>query len=96
MGFHRTPLWRGDAIWMPVHPPLAGPPAQVAAGVRAYTERRAALWLPVVLDLASLDPAGLRDVAAALTGVARPWEEFLAAARAARAGADAFSSPGAG
>jgi hypothetical protein len=89
MGFHRTPLWRGDAVWMPVHPPLAGPAAQVADAVRAFTRREAALWLPVVLDLADLAPAGLRDVAAALTGLARPWDEFLAAARAARASADA-------
>ncbi len=57
--------------------------------MRAYTRRQAALWLPVILDLARLDPAGLRDVAAALTGLARPWDEFLAAARAARASADA-------
>jgi hypothetical protein len=42
-----------------------------------------------VLELADLDPASLRDVAAALTGLARPWEEFLAAARAASASADA-------
>ncbi len=90
MGFHRTPLWRGDAVWMPVHPPLAGAPSQVAEAVRALTRREAALWLPVVLGLADLDPAGLRDVAAALTGLARPWDEFLAAARAARASADAM------
>ncbi len=89
MGFHRTPLWRADAVWMPAHPPLAGPPAGVASAVRAYTQRQAALWLPVVLELAELTPAGLRDVAAALTGLARPWDEFLAAARAARASADA-------
>lgn len=89
MGFHRTPLWRGDAVWMPAHPPLTGPPGQVAQAVRAYTEREAALWLPVVLELAELTPAGLRDVAAALTGLGRPWDEFLAAARAARASADA-------
>ena len=91
MGFHRTPLWRGDAVWMPVHPPLAGPPSQVADAVRALTRREAALWLPLVLDLGELDPAGLRDVAAALTGLARPWDEFLAAARAARASADAMA-----
>lgn len=91
MGFHRTPLWRGDAVWMPAHPPLAGAAAAVARGVRALTERKAALWVPVVLELAELDPSGLRDVAAALTGLARPWDEFLAAARAARASADAAS-----
>ena len=91
MGFHRTPLWRGDAVWMPVHPPLAGPPSQVADAARALTRRQAALWLPVVLGLGDLDPSGLRDVAAALTGLARPWEEFLAAARAARASADAMA-----
>jgi hypothetical protein len=91
MGFHRTPLWRGDAVWMPVHPPLAGPPSQVADAARALTRRQAALWLPVVLGLADLDPSGLRDVAAALTGLARPWDEFLAAARAARASADAMA-----
>jgi hypothetical protein len=75
---------------MPVYAPLAGAPGVVAAGVRAYAARDAALWLPVVLELADLEPASLRDVAAALTGLARPWDEFLAAARAARAAADAM------
>jgi hypothetical protein len=63
----------------------------VADAARALTRRQAALWLPVVLGLADLDPSGLRDVAAALTGLARPWDEFLAAARAARASADAMA-----
>ncbi len=91
MGFHRTPLWRGDAVWVPAHPPLTGPADAVADAVRAYTRRQAALWLPVVLELGDLTPANLRDVAAALTGLARPWDEFLAAARAARASADAMA-----
>jgi hypothetical protein len=89
MGFHRTPLWRGDAVWMPAYRPLAGPAGEVARALRELADRGAALWLPAVLELADLDPASLRDVAAALTGLARPWEEFLAAARAASASADA-------
>jgi diadenosine tetraphosphate (Ap4A) HIT family hydrolase len=91
MGFHRTPLWRGDAVWMPTYAPLAGPPGEVARGLRSLAAREAALWLPAVLELADLDEDALRDVAEALTGLARPWDEFLAAARAARASADARS-----
>lgn len=86
MGFHGTPLWRGDAVWLPAHPPLAGRPSGVAAAVTDLAEEQAALWMPAVVELAALatDPAATARLAAALAGNARPWDEFLAAVRASR------------
>lgn len=82
VGFHRTPLWRGDAVYLPAYPPLHGRAADVIAGVRTLTAARTAVWAPVVVDWRAEELRGFDDLvrlAEALTGLARPWDEFLAA-----------------
>ncbi len=82
LGFQRTPLWRGDAVYLPSYPPFHGPAAEIAAAASELTRRRAALWTPVVVRWGAEADAGwdaLEDLATALSGLARPWDEFLAA-----------------
>jgi hypothetical protein len=82
LGFHRTPLWRGDAVYMPAYPPFYGRASEVLDGVLELARLRAALWTPVVLHWGWEADEGwgaLEELAAALAGIARPWDEFLAA-----------------
>jgi hypothetical protein len=89
MGFHATPLWRGNAVYAPAYPPLHGPAAGVRDAVARLEERRAALWVPAAIDWAAEDgdPSGLHALCAQLRGLARGWDEFLAAVRASGASA---------
>lgn len=86
LGFHRAPLWRGEAVWLAAHPPLAGDVAAIGETVARLAADGAALWVPVEIGLEQLagDLGQARALAAALAGVARPWDEFLAAVRASR------------
>jgi hypothetical protein len=89
MGFHQTPSWRGDAVWMPAYAPLHGSPAEVLPAVRELVERQTSLWIPVALhwDQALADGGhALRELCAVLAAdeLARSWEDFLLAAGASR------------
>lgn len=86
LGFHRAPMWRGEAVWLPATPPLTGDPDAVLDAVAELAAQQAPLWVPVVLDAGALAAdAGLTGrVATALAGLAREWDEFLAAVRASR------------
>ncbi len=76
-GWHPTPLWRGDAVYLPAY----APPSDLAAAVRRLAEQQAALWVPAVIA-ADLDLDDLVALCVQLRGLARPWDEFLAAVRA--------------
>lgn len=97
MGFHQTPSWRGDAVWMPAYAPLHGSPAEVLPAVRELVAEQTSLWIPVVLrwDQAMEDGGrALRELCAVLAAdeLARSWEDFLLAAGASRQLALAFSA----
>lgn len=82
LGFHRSPLWRGEAVYLPSYAPLHGRARDVLPAVRRMAEEGVALWLPVVLDWsAELEEGGeaLEELAGELAGLAQPWEAFLAA-----------------
>jgi Uncharacterized protein conserved in bacteria (DUF2334) len=84
VGYHRTPLWRGDAIYMPAYEPFYGRAAMVAEAVDRAVEARLALWIPVVLHLsweADSDWAELERLATKLAGHARRWDELAQAGR---------------
>jgi uncharacterized protein DUF2334 len=86
LGYHRTPLWRGEAIYMPAYEPFYGRAAQVAEAVDRAIAAQAALWIPIVLHLsweADGDLSDLRRLAAKLTDHARPWVELARTARPA-------------
>jgi uncharacterized protein DUF2334 len=87
LGFHRTPLWRGDAVYMPAYTPLYGRAGEVEGGAAEMIERQAALWSPVVLHWGweSRDGWGaLERLAKRLRGFAVAWEGFLEAVRGTR------------
>jgi len=89
MGFHRTPSWRGDAVWLPAYPPLHGTATEVLSAVRGLVADGTGLWIPVVLrwdrELEGQWRA-LRELCALLAHdeLARSWEDFLLAVRASR------------
>ena len=81
-GFHRTPLWRGPAIYMPAYAPFYGKSRAVAAAAERAIRARVALWIPVVLHWsweAEGDWADLERLARRLAGYARGWDELTAA-----------------
>lgn len=86
-GFHDTPLWRGQAVWMPAYAPFDGPADGVLDGARRLADAGAAVWVPVVLHTAEEAQAGwesLRRFAREAARWAVPWEGFLDAVRASR------------
>ena len=81
-GFHRTPLWRGGAVYMPSYAPFYGRAAGVAAAVDRAVAARPGVWIPVVLHWSWEADQGfgeLQRLARKLAGHARPWDELLAA-----------------
>ena len=80
-GFHRTPLWRGSAIYMPAYAPFYGASDVVAAGVDRARAAQVAVPVPVVLHWsweAGGDWGHLERLAAKLAPYARKWDELLA------------------
>lgn len=82
MGWHPGPLWRGEAVHLPVHEPFWGGALGMVDPIARIAQERPALWIPVALDWSVETPEDLRTVAGALRGLAHPWDEFLAAVRA--------------
>jgi uncharacterized protein DUF2334 len=84
LGFQPTPVWHGDAVYLPSYPPLYGTAEEAATGVEWLREREAALWAPVTLHWGMEmrdDFAGLQRLCRLLQGLAVDWSEFLAAVR---------------
>lgn len=87
LGFHRTPLFRGNAVYLPAYAPLYGTAAQVLPAVEALEEAGAALWLPVVLHWGWEADAGwedLRRLADRIAPLAADWADFHAAVAESR------------
>jgi hypothetical protein len=80
-GFHRTPLWLGEAIYMPAYPPFYGRAFEIAAAVERCIGAQVALPVPIVLHWSweSGDWSDLQRLVRLLTGYARPWDELLSA-----------------
>src|SRR6476646_9727723 len=49
LGWQPTPVWQGEAVYLPSYFPLYGTSAEAAAGVRALVEQEAKLCAPVIL-----------------------------------------------
>jgi hypothetical protein len=83
LGFPPTPVWRGDAVYLPSYPPLYARSAQVEAGLRRLEADEAALWAPITLHWGwelEDDFAGLRRLCDLLAaGHNGGWGEFLGA-----------------
>jgi hypothetical protein len=84
LGYHRTPLWRGEAVYMPAYEPFYGRSAAVAEAVERAIAAQVAVWIPLVLHLsweADSDWGDLRALARTLSGHAWAWDEFARTAR---------------
>ena len=84
VGYHRTPLSREGAIYLPAYAPFYGRAAEMTQAVERLLAERPAVWLPLVLHWgweADEDLVALRGLAEALAPVASDWKELLAAAR---------------
>lgn len=87
LGFQRTPVWLGGAVYLPSYPPLYGRAGEVLRALERLVERNAALWTPVTLHWSWEAEDGweaLRRLASMLSGCAVPWKRFLAAVDASR------------
>jgi len=87
LGFHATPLWRGDAVYLPAYPPLYDRAAGVASGVRRLVEREPGVWAPLALHLPWEAEDGWSDLerlAEQMAPYAASWDDFLAAVDASR------------
>ena len=87
LGFPPTPVWRGDAVYLPSYAPLYERSAKVEAGLRGLVEREAALWAPITLHWGwelEDDFAGLRSLCRLLAGLDGDWGTFLAAVAESR------------
>ena len=96
MGFHATPLWRGDAVYMPAYAPLYDRAAGVAAGVRRLVEREPGIWAPLALHLPWEAEDGWSDLerlAEQMAPYAAPWDDFLTAVEASRTAAAPAAAP---
>lgn len=87
VGFHRTPQWRGETVYLPSYAPFYGHAAEVLAALDRCENRLAGLWTPVVLHWGWEAEAGWRELerlAARMAGLAAPWAEFLDAVEQSR------------
>jgi hypothetical protein len=89
LGFQRTPVWRGEAVYLPSYYPLYGHAREVLPAAQRLIERRAGLWAPIVLHWGWEADEGwqaLERLLEAIAPYAADWEDFLAAVRASDVG----------
>lgn len=91
VGFHRTPQWRGETVYLPSYAPFYGHAAEVLAALDRAERGLAGLWTPVVLHWGWEAEVGWRELerlAARMAGLATPWGEFLEAVKQSRESGD--------
>ncbi|HET6998430.1 MAG TPA: DUF2334 domain-containing protein [Solirubrobacterales bacterium] len=90
LGFHSTPVWHGEAVYLPSYAPLYGTAAEAAAGIERLAQLEAALWAPITLHWGwelKDDFASLRRLCQALEGRVADWADFRTAVAASRTAA---------
>lgn len=81
LGFRPTPIWDGDAVYLPSYAPLYGRATAVLPGIERMIEAEEALWAPITLHWGwELDDdfAGLKHLCNRLAELACDWSRFLA------------------
>jgi peptidoglycan/xylan/chitin deacetylase (PgdA/CDA1 family) len=90
MGWQGTPIWRGEAVWLPSYPPFYGRAREVRGALDLPASASAGAWLPVVLHFGWEVDDGLehlRSLARTLAGRAVSWDSFLEAVDSSARGA---------
>lgn len=88
LGFQRSPLWWGGAVYLPAYHPLYGHAHEAREAARRLIEGDAALWIPIVLHWgweADEDWAALGRLLELIAPYAAHWDDFLAEVDASRA-----------
>ena len=91
IGFHRPPVWRGGAVYLPSYFPLYGRAADVLPAASSLIERQVGLWTPIVLHWGWEADRGwteLEQMAKAIAPYTARWDEFLDAVRVSAGDAD--------
>jgi hypothetical protein len=94
LGFHSTPQWRGEAVYLPSYAPVYGRAAGMLAAAERLIEGAGGLWVPVVLHWGwemDEDWVALRRLLERIAAYAADWRDFHAAIERSRA-----IEPGAG
>lgn len=84
IGFQRTPMWRGEAVYLPSYFPLYGHAREVLPAARRLIDRECGLWAPIALHWGWESEEGweqLERLAALIAPYAASWQDFLAAVR---------------
>jgi len=88
MGFHSTPQWRGECVYLPSYAPVYGPAAMVLPAIERAIEQASGMWVPVVLHWGWEQQAGwsaLERLAQRIAPHAARWQDFHAAIERSRA-----------
>jgi peptidoglycan/xylan/chitin deacetylase (PgdA/CDA1 family) len=96
LGFQRTPMWRGEAVYLPSYHPMYGHARVVEPAARALIERRVGLWVPVVLHWgweADEQWTALERLLEAIAPHAARWQDFLSALAVSRGEGQAGAAP---
>lgn len=97
MGFHSTPQWRGETVYLPSYLPVYGTAGEALPTARRAIERSAGIWVPVVLHWGwemRDDWEQLKRLAELIAPYTASWEDFREAI--ARSRGDAGSAAAAG
>lgn len=88
LGFHNTPQWRGEAVYLPSYPPFYGAAEQILPAAADAIARSTGLWTPIVLHWEwerREDWRNLRLLLDQIAPFAERWQDFAAAVERSRA-----------
>ena len=89
MGFHSTPQWRGESVYLPSYLPVYGRAVEVLPAARRAIELAAGIWVPIVLHWGwemDDDWEQLKRLAELIAPYAASWEDFRQAIGRSREG----------
>jgi hypothetical protein len=87
MGFHSTPQWRGETVYLPSYLPVYGKAAEVLPAARRAIDRAAGIWVPIVLHWGwemHDDWEQLKRLADCIAPYTATWEHFQQAIERSR------------
>jgi hypothetical protein len=91
LGFHRAPLWRGDAVYFPSYAPFYGRAEEAVDAIAGLAAMEVPIWAQVTLHWgweAKDSFASLERSLERLASFAQPWSNFLGEVAASRDAVD--------
>jgi hypothetical protein len=98
MGYHGSPLWRGDAVYLPCYAPFYARAAELSPVVDRVVGLAPGCWIPIVLHTGweiGDDFHALATFARKVAPYAARWDDFLRAVDASRTPINAQRAAGA-